>query len=307
MDTQTGPDRPDDRDDDGHTGGGHSADTHSTGGRADGPDALARAVRRQLGLGALLPLGDPADGAWITEEAVAGVLRRAARGVAGVRLGALRVTTAGSASGAVPPSGFPAPPGALPPGPLRCAADLTTALVPGAVPHEFAHGVPHEPLYETADRLRSALWAVSEERLGLEWAAIDLRVTDVVADLPPEGDGTAEPEQDTPESPPAGSGPAAPVRAAALAVPGVAREHAVLGAGRGPADRVQIAVAGGHRAADVARAVRGALGPAPVAVVVTAVDPTETGAEGHRAHRRKVDPGAVRPGSPGGPGRGGAP
>lgn len=304
VDTQTGPDRPDD----GHTDGGHS-----TGERADGPDALARAVRRQLGLGALLPLGDPADGAWITEEAVAGVLRRAARGVAGVRLGALRVTTAGSASGAVPPSGFPAPPGALPPGPLRCAADLTAALVPGAVPHEFAHGVPHEPLYETADRLRTALWAVSEERLGLEWAAIDLRVTDVLADLPPEGDGTAEPDQGTPAPPAppapssAGSGPAAPVRAAALAVPGVAREHAVLGAGRDPAARVQIAVAGGHRAADVARAVRGALGPAPVAVVVTAVDPTEAGAEGHRAHRRTVDPGAVRPGSPGGPGRGGAP
>ncbi|UBI39558.1 MULTISPECIES: hypothetical protein [Streptomyces] len=303
MDTQTGPDRPD---------GWDRRDERDERDRQDGQDerdrdrsdALARAVRRQLGLGALLPLGDPADGAWITEEAVARVLRRAARGVAGVRLGTLRVTTAGGAPGAVPPSGFPAPPGALPPGPLRCAADLTTALVPGAVPHEFAHGVPHEPLYETADRLRAALWAVSEERLGLEWAAIDLRVTDVLRDLPPEGDRTPEPQGDTP---PPGPEPADPVRAAALAVTGVAREHAVLGGGRAPAARVQIAVAGGHRAADVARAVRGALGPAPVAVVVTAVDPTEAGAEDHRAHRRRVDPGAVRPSSPGGPGRAGTP
>ncbi|MYT04947.1 nucleopolyhedrovirus P10 family protein, partial [Streptomyces sp. SID5470] len=29
----------------------------------------ARTVRRQLGLGRLLPLGGPRDGAWISEEA----------------------------------------------------------------------------------------------------------------------------------------------------------------------------------------------------------------------------------------------
>ncbi|MGK5641872.1 nucleopolyhedrovirus P10 family protein [Streptomyces sp. URMC 126] len=287
VETQTGQDRPGDRDGDGD---GDSGD-----------DALVRAVRRQLGIGVLLPLGDPADGAWITEQAVAGVLRRAARGVAGVRLGTLRVTAA--EAGAVRPSGFPVPPGALPPGPLRCAADLAAALTPGALPHEFAHDVPHEPLYETADRLRAALWAVSEERLGLEWAAIDLRVTDVLPGLPPEESGApgeAEPAsgRPAPSDPVRAPAPSDPVRAAALAVPGVAREHAVLAGGRDPAARVQFAVAGGHRASDVARAVREAVGPAPVAVVVTAVDPTGVDAASHRSHRRKVPPAAVRPGTP---------
>ncbi|MBZ4321667.1 hypothetical protein, partial [Streptomyces huiliensis] len=237
MDTQTGPDRPGDEGSHDHLGGA--------------PDALARAVRRQLGIGALLPLGDPADGAWITEEAVAAVLRRAARGVAGVRLGTLRVTAAGAPAGAAEPSAFPVPPGALPPGPLRCAADLTAALAPGAVPREFAHDVPHEPLYETADRLRAALWAVSEERLGLEWAAIDLRVTDVLPGLPTDQHRLPPERPREPEGagPASGTAPTDPVRAAALAAPGVAREHPVLAGGRDPAARVQIAVAGGHRAA----------------------------------------------------------
>ncbi|MFW6689638.1 hypothetical protein [Streptomyces sp. MAR4 CNX-425] len=53
-----------------------------------------QAVREQVALGRLLPLGDAADGAWIAERAASGVLRRAAAGVRGVRVTALRVEPA---------------------------------------------------------------------------------------------------------------------------------------------------------------------------------------------------------------------
>lgn len=44
-------------------------------------DGWTSAVRHQLSLGRLLPLGGPRDGAWITEAAAEAVLRRAVRGV----------------------------------------------------------------------------------------------------------------------------------------------------------------------------------------------------------------------------------
>ncbi|MER7972318.1 nucleopolyhedrovirus P10 family protein, partial [Streptomyces sp. NPDC096080] len=53
-----------------------------------------RAVREQLGLGRLLPLGGARDGAWISEAAAEAVLRRAAGEVPGVRLGRLRLALA---------------------------------------------------------------------------------------------------------------------------------------------------------------------------------------------------------------------
>ena len=57
-------------------------------------DRWTRAVREQLGMGRLLPLGEPRDGAWISEEAAEAVLRRAARELPGVRLGVLRIAVA---------------------------------------------------------------------------------------------------------------------------------------------------------------------------------------------------------------------
>ncbi|MDG4858691.1 nucleopolyhedrovirus P10 family protein, partial [Streptomyces sp. T-3] len=54
-------------------------------------DGWVREVRRQLGLGRLLPLGGAADGAWITEHAARAALSAAASGVRGVRLGPLRL------------------------------------------------------------------------------------------------------------------------------------------------------------------------------------------------------------------------
>jgi hypothetical protein len=57
-------------------------------------EAWAQAVRRQLDLGRLLPLGGPDDGTWITEQAAVGALRRAATGILGVRLESLRIGSA---------------------------------------------------------------------------------------------------------------------------------------------------------------------------------------------------------------------
>ncbi|MFH8416370.1 hypothetical protein [Streptomyces collinus] len=50
-------------------------------------EAGTQAVRHQFGLGRLLPLGGPADGAWITEQAAVQALRRAAGDLADVATG----------------------------------------------------------------------------------------------------------------------------------------------------------------------------------------------------------------------------
>ncbi|WP_063731914.1 hypothetical protein [Streptomyces sp. RTd22] len=222
-------------------------------------DRLAQAVRQQLRLGRLLPLGGPEDGAWLTERAADAVLRRAADAVPGVRLGALRIALA-DPEAAAPPA-VPAPPSALPPGPLRVEA-------------EFAATVDR-PLPETADRLRAALLGAAAERLGLAVGAVDLRVTDVLEEIP--GRPAAEEPDRRAEEPDDGSA----VAAAVTAVPGVARLAPALSHRavriEGPHIRVELAVAAGHRALDVARAVRGAVAatappPATVAVLVTAVD-----------------------------------
>ena len=88
-------------------------------------DRLQRAVRRQTGLGRLLPLGGARDGAWIFEKAAEAVLRRAAEPVRDARLGALRIGPAGPGGTAEPV--VPPPPSALPPGPLRITAECAAA------------------------------------------------------------------------------------------------------------------------------------------------------------------------------------
>jgi hypothetical protein len=270
-------------------------------------DRLAQAVREQLGLGRLLPLGGADDGAWLTERAATAVFRRAADGVPGVRLGAMRVGPAGAGSArgeAEPASGgrWPAsaagtpgttgtagipraasvlPPTALPPGPLRIEA-------------EFA-GLVDQPLPASAGLLRRTLLNAAEDRLGLRVEAVNLRVTSLfgIDDSDADAAGFTTPWADPGESAPAEDAasdvPAGVVaaRAAASAVPGVARPAPVLGGRRHavriedrPAGRhalVQIAVAAGHRALDVAREVRTAVartvsGPVTVAVLVTWVE-----------------------------------
>ncbi|MEU1103094.1 hypothetical protein ABZ408_19295 [Streptomyces tibetensis] len=93
-------------------------------------EAGTQAVRHQFGQGRLLPLGGPADGTWITEQAAVQALGRAANEIPGVRLESLRI-------GPVPlesvsePTVRP-PTSAMLPEPLRTGvpgvAGLTTVL-----------------------------------------------------------------------------------------------------------------------------------------------------------------------------------
>jgi hypothetical protein len=244
-------------------------------------DRWTRAVREQLGLGRLLPLGGPRDGAWIAERAVREVLT-AAGAVAGVRPEGLRVAPADPGDAWEP--AVPSPPSALPPGPLRVTADFAATTA--------------EPLPVAADRLRAAL-ATAAHGLGLTVTDVDLRAT-ALLDTEPE----PAPEPREPASEPAsdsGPGPrprpgtdrdegdAGRAAGAALAVPGVSRLTATLGR---PVDvtelpqesalprrhvRVELAVRADHRAVEVARRVRTAVTDAlpdrpSVAVLVTAVD-----------------------------------
>lgn len=236
------------------------------------------AVRRQLGLGRVLPLGGPGDGSWLTEACAGGVLRHAAEQVAGVRLGVLRVALADPSTAYAP--SVPPPPSALPPGPLRITA-------------EFA-AEPAEPLPAAAARLRAALFAAADERLGLAVEEVDLSVTTLLdaGQAPVDVPTDEETPPDGAQAPP-GSGDEARAASAALEVPGVRRLTGALGGfGRAvhldesrAADnalprrhaRVELATDRGHRALDVALAVRTAVGDAlkdhpSVAVLITAVE-----------------------------------
>ncbi|MGW6722177.1 hypothetical protein [Streptomyces sp. NPDC054995] len=240
-------------------------------------DGWTAAVRQRLGLGRLLPLGGPADGAWIAERAAASVLREAAARP-GTVLGRLRIgpveeaaegaragdgpaagpdrANAAGPAGPVPP---PAPPSALPPGPLRIEAEFSAA--------------PDRPLPDTAAALRAALLTAAATRLGLEVTEVDLTVTTLLED--------GAPDQVTAQPPPADrvAEPEGPVATAAAGVPGVVSLTRVLGSPVHTARdhvRVELATAGDHRALDVARSVRTAVAAAaeerlPVSVLVTDV------------------------------------
>ncbi|MFD4026588.1 hypothetical protein ACFWRV_24210 [Streptomyces sp. NPDC058576] len=243
--------------------------------RADGWTA---AVRQRLGLGRLLPLGGPADGAWIAETAAASVLRGAAARPGSV-LGRLRIGPAEEAvegavtgdgpearrdpanaagpAGPVPP---PAPPSALPPGPLRIEAEFSAA--------------PDRPLTDTAAALRGALLTAAAARLGLEITEVDLTVTALLEDGAPD-------QVTAPAAAPAArvAKPEGPVARAAAGTPGVVSLTRVLGSPVHTSRdhvRVEVATAGDHRALDVARSVRTAVAAAaeerlPVSVLVTDV------------------------------------
>lgn len=282
-------------------------------------EGLSRAVRQQLGLGRLLPLGDAADGAWLVESAAAAALRSAAcRDLPDVRIGRLRLALADPGTAGAP--AVPPPPSALPPGPLRVEAEF--------------EATPHAPLTTTAELLRATLFRAADRELGLRVATVDLRITDLVASPGghnghgrrdasgtgpgrTEDEGEARPErQDARRSAEDGAHPPAPAddpsgtaaAQAVISVPGVTRLAPVLGSALGglPADavsvtdardqdgrtarrhlRIQLAVAEGARALDVARSVRHAAEkaaawdadepavPVTVAVLVSAVDPVD--------------------------------
>ncbi|MFG3172981.1 nucleopolyhedrovirus P10 family protein [Streptomyces sp. NPDC048200] len=245
-------------------------------------DRWAQVVRNQLGLGRLLPLGLSRDGAWITESAADAVLRRAATAVDGVRLGALRIALAdpdGPYASAVP-----APPSALAPGPLRVTAEF------GAAADPTAPGADSLPA--TAERLRLALSAAAAQRLGLDVSEVDLQVTDLLTDaqMTSRKDEQGEREGVAPEEPKVPDGPEeARIAAVVRGVAGVTRLTDALGRSVDIGTptttesavprrhvRVELAVAAGFRAVEVARAVRTAVAETArdtpsVAVLVTAV------------------------------------
>lgn len=236
-------------------------------------EGWTQAVRRQLGLGRVLPLGGAGDGAWVTESAADAALRRMADRVAGVRLGTVRIARADPGRTSEP--AVPAPPSALSPGPLRITA-------------EFA-AVATEPLPAAADRLRSAL-TTAAHRLGLAAEEVDLTVTGLLDDDTgtggaPSGPAHMAPAESAPPERPDDTDEARIARAA-LAVPGVVRLTGVIGGAvhleeRPSTDtlprrhaRVELATGRGHRALDVALAVRAAVAAAlpdhpSVAVLVT--------------------------------------
>ncbi|MER8006256.1 nucleopolyhedrovirus P10 family protein [Streptomyces sp. NPDC094149] len=232
-------------------------------------DGWTRTVRNRLGLGRLLPLGGPRDGAWISEEAAAAALRRATGELRAVRLDALRIALADPRDTDEPV--VPPPPSALPPGPLRVTVDFVAS--------------PAEPLPETAARVRTTLADAATRLLGLTVSEVDLRITSLLEEEP-------QPAPVPPPEPPRAGEPAAgeETRAvsAALSVPGVDRLTAVLGRavhieerhreGALPRRhaRVEIAVRADHRAVEVAREVRAVVAEAlpdhpTVAVLVTAI------------------------------------
>lgn len=235
-------------------------------------DRWTQAVRRQLGLGRLLPLGGAVDGAWISEGAAEVVLRRATEDMQGVRLDALRIAL--SDPDDVQEAAVPPPPSALPPGPLRVTADCAVTAA--------------EPLPTAVERLRSLLATAATRQLGLLVTEVDLRVTALLDEEP-------EPASVPPPEPPPAGAATDPeeVRAAAAAagVPGVSGLTGSLGGVGRPVHieerrhgtalphrhvRVELAVRADHRAVDVAREVRAAVSGAlpdhpTVAVLVTAV------------------------------------
>ncbi|MCP3821278.1 hypothetical protein NLX86_25245 [Streptomyces sp. A3M-1-3] len=218
-------------------------------------DRWARAVRERLGLGRLLPLGEAADGAWLAERAAGAVLRRAAASVAAVGPVTLRIALADPDRAGEP--AVPAPPGALPPGPLRIEAALAATA--------------DAPLPVTAAALRAALFTAAREALGLVVTEVDLRVTALLDQAPA---AVPPPEEQAAGLPPAGA-----VATAAAQVPGVVALTGVLGApvhDEGGHIRIELATAREHRALDVARAVRTAVTAdrqdrPTVTVVITAV------------------------------------
>jgi hypothetical protein len=236
-------------------------------------DRLAQAVRERLGLGRLLPLGPAADGVWIAERAAAGVLQHACAAVAGVRLDGLRIS---GPSSDVRQEPVPAPPSALPHGPVRVRAECALG--------------PHTALPGSANELRDVLTGAAPERLGLLVQAVDVHVTELLDDPPgAPGPGHAPHLPRTVEPPAAGRSGLPGVAARATAhVPGVLGLAPVLGgplpAVRGTGDghhlQLEIAVAENRRALDVARAAAAAArtdlsaesgGPWTVAVLITGV------------------------------------
>lgn len=181
-------------------------------------------VRQQVGMGRFLPLGGPHDGAWIAERAASGVLRGAAeREVPEVRLDGVRIGLADPGTAAEP--AVPAPPSALPPGPLRLTAEFAATAA--------------WPLPETASRLRTSLAVTATERLGLDVTEVDLRVTELLDEEPTAAPSGAREPSGAPDPSGAAPTPDGPGTPGDWVGPGTAAtptETGMPGAADAPAD-----------------------------------------------------------------------
>lgn len=251
-------------------------------------DRLARAVRRQVSLGRLVPLGAPEDGAWLAERAAGPVLRRtAAAAVPDVRVDGVRLAPADADAAAAAVPVVPPPASAVPAGPLRIEAACAAGV--------------ERPLPECVREVRAALAWAARDRLGLDVTAVDVHVAALLLEV--EEEEKEEEEAQVPETARVRGGGA--VAGAVLAVPGVlglsdAMRITDSPAGSASSDtpdakaqpagrlvRLQLVVAGDHRTLDVVRKARavaakaaadGAPGPVTVAALVTdVVDVAETG------------------------------
>lgn len=279
-------------------------------------DGWAQAVREQLGPGRLVPLGAPEDGAWITERAALSVLSHAALRVPGVRPGRMRVGPADPPVYEAPV--VPPPPSAMPPCRLRITVEFRAS--PTRPLPETAEQLRRTVLAAAGGQLglRMAqadlhvtdLLAEDEPETVPEHAHPE---EEHLASHPHRHarggnghgahDGEGEPDRaPVPGPPEQGADLAERLAVAAATVPGVDRLASWASGVRGvrPADpgraampplrvddrpsgrhvEVRLALAPGHRALDVTRAVRaavtvaarrGAPGPVTVTALVTSM------------------------------------
>ncbi|MFE9660649.1 hypothetical protein [Streptomyces sp. NPDC005955] len=231
-------------------------------------DGWTQVVREQLGLGALLPLGGPGDGVWIAESAARAGVRRQVGALPGAELGALGFSAVGDRAVAGAEAGLPAPPTAVPPGPLRITGELAAAL--------------DAPLPVTVARTRAALVAAARV-VGLGVVEVDLRVTEVLdagpggAPGPSEGAaraaGAASTAPDRAGRPDASDAPGDPGGAGDPDAAGASEE---TGASDGTGDDVARVAAVAARVPGVAR-LTGALGGLAAPVRITEPAAAEPG------------------------------
>lgn len=147
-----------------------SADGRAAGDRATEAvtDRVMDIVRRELRPGRSLPMGEPDEETWIVEAAAARVVRSALDALPGVRAGSCRFT--------------PDPERPVVRVRVEVAADLT-------------RGFP-----ELGDAVRDRIGAAAQDLLGLEVAAVDVAVVDVLV-----GDDWQEAAADLREAPGGGT------------------------------------------------------------------------------------------------------
>ncbi|BBA99305.1 hypothetical protein RVR_5863 [Actinacidiphila reveromycinica] len=128
-------------------------------------------VRLELRPGRTLPLGEPEEDAWITEATAARVLRAAAESLPGVQAGSCRIAPSLDA--------FTGPA-------ARTRTGPQTGREPVRVHLEVTF--PFAPdLDELADQVRREVFEAADQQLGMPVATVDVRLTDLLGEVPSEG------------------------------------------------------------------------------------------------------------------------